>query len=606
MRNKITETEYKMMESYRNWYAWQDTPSNDCKSIPVRDVLEEWEDAKGDLFQLLGNELIVTKPVSFEKDIHELQDDMCDMFDKYRCRNSETRINRQGWVFIDNLRDWVNKTFPLHYYYIWDEDEVTPQQKAENEINEPIRNGLNSLVNFKTLTRNSYEGDNFTVTLPNGKPYTVRKGCKPLKPLAKIADAFNLEGFEDFRICHSQVLNQKALRGDLSLSIHPLDYWTMSDNDCGWDSCMSWENNGGYRQGTVEMMNSPCVIVAYLNASEPMTIGSRDEWEWSNKKWRCLFIAHKNMIVSVKGYPYKNEDLTKITLNWIKELAEKNMGWTYWQNEPEEFKYGKYFCNPNYIDEDEEGFKISFQTENMYNDIGSTTPFIYLSNDLYRKNVPEYRKGSPTIYYFNFSGASQCMSCGKTNFDLDGESCLVCNDCEQVMRCHECGERIWEDSAYWIGDTRLCECCYDNLTSRCSECEEDFFTDDINAFRIMLPITEEVKEFLDNEHPFYISNLQHSITLAEISMCDNCIREFAKGSLKSGGKVYEFRNEYGGWVYGVYADDIIKEELGCYLPRSIYQPFDEGKTYLEIAQKHCGRWDYTKISDIRESSYFSN
>ena len=33
---------------------------------------------------------------------------------------------------------------------------------------------------------------------------------------------------------------------------------------------MSWADYGCYRQGTVEMMNSPLMVVAYLTAEEPM------------------------------------------------------------------------------------------------------------------------------------------------------------------------------------------------------------------------------------------------------------------------------------------------------------------------------------------------
>ena len=46
----------------------------------------------------------------------------------------------------------------------------------------------------------------------------------------------------------------------------------MSDNNSGWESCMSWRNNGCYRRGTVEMMNSPYVIVAYLMLEELVSV----------------------------------------------------------------------------------------------------------------------------------------------------------------------------------------------------------------------------------------------------------------------------------------------------------------------------------------------
>lgn len=302
VRNKITEAEYKMMNNYRDWYVWHESKPADYNAASIRDILEEWENSNQNLYQLLGRELIISKEISFSKSKEELTTEMAIMFDPYEECN--TRQNREGWKFIKAYKDWIQKTFPIHYSPYWDERDLTTEQTEHNSRVRAIIGSLNSLVYSDVLAENVYNGSDFTITLPNGKDYMIRSGCKPMKPLAKIAEAFSVEGFEDFRICHSQVLNQKKTSGDLVLSIHPLDYWTMSDNECGWESCMSWRDDGGYRQGTVEMMNSPCVVVAYLNAKDPMMLDYHNNFTWSNKKWRCLFIVDKNVILSIKAYPY--------------------------------------------------------------------------------------------------------------------------------------------------------------------------------------------------------------------------------------------------------------------------------------------------------------
>ena len=151
----------------------------------------------------------------------------------------------------------------------------------------PSYNTLN-LVNHRNLATNSYSiGEPFEVNLPDGKILKVQKGTKPLRVLAKMAQAFNLEGFEEFRLTHSRILNQKKMTGELCLSIHPMDFMTMSDNNSNWESCMSWSDYGCYRRGTVEMMNSECVVVAYLRAKEDMKVS--EDLYWNNKKWRCWF-----------------------------------------------------------------------------------------------------------------------------------------------------------------------------------------------------------------------------------------------------------------------------------------------------------------------------
>ena len=160
---------------------------------------------------------------------------------------------------------------------------------------------------------------------------------------------------------HSRILNQKYMDGELCLSIHPLDYMTMSDNDNNWDSCMKWNGVGDYRCGTVECMNAPNVLIAYLhNPDHPMNPFTFKDWKWNSKKWRELFIVNEEVISEVKGYCFQDESLTNTILMWIKELAEKNLGWTYdndeiniqetipWENDADmcfRFYPGKYMYN---------------------------------------------------------------------------------------------------------------------------------------------------------------------------------------------------------------------------------------------------------------------
>jgi hypothetical protein len=105
-----------------------------------------------------------------------------------------------------------------------------------------------------------------SVPLKDGKVLKIRNGSRPMRSIRKIAESYGIEGFEHFMNKHSECLNQKSLKGTVHMSIHPMDYMTMSDNNEGWESCMSWANDGCYKQGTVEMMNSPCAVVGYLES----------------------------------------------------------------------------------------------------------------------------------------------------------------------------------------------------------------------------------------------------------------------------------------------------------------------------------------------------
>ena len=163
------------------------------------------------------------------------------------------------------------------------------------------------------------------------KPLELKSDMKLMRMMAKIVDWFELdkEAFEQFRILHSRVLNDRMINANITLSIHPLDYLTMSDNACDWESCMNWYQGGDYRLGTVEMMNSPVILEAYVESEHPYCPIDRDNRTWSNKRWRCLYIVNKDIITEIKQYPYNNIYLRDYVLNKIKQLAEQNMGWHY-------------------------------------------------------------------------------------------------------------------------------------------------------------------------------------------------------------------------------------------------------------------------------------
>ena len=136
------------------------------------------------------------------------------------------------------------------------------------------------------------------------------------------------EEYEAFRIWHSMLFNSAKMTGNLCLSIHPLDYITMSENDEGWSSCMNWHDEGCYRRGTIEMMNSKYVLVAYVK-SENNEIYMGNDNHWNSKKWRSLFYLDKDIITSIKGYPYQHPALVKVIIEKLEELAEANLGYMY-------------------------------------------------------------------------------------------------------------------------------------------------------------------------------------------------------------------------------------------------------------------------------------
>jgi hypothetical protein len=445
MINKLTEADFQAIDNYRKSYVEADS-GDFCKS---QYLLGLWDEAKS---QYLGNifkdELIITKPVEFKESVTEIETKMNKMFRDKRISN-----------FCREIKD----CFSIPYETSWD----APERNVYRLICDLFNPYLLSENRVSSYAFECAGSSTIAVPLKDGKELKVQKGAKPMRVLSKIVESYGIgvevdedgvSDFEYFRRKHSLALNQKRLTGDLCLSIHPLDYMTMSDNDEGWSSCMSWMDGGEYKQGTVEMLNSPNVVVAYLAADDRKIKWSRDN-EWNSKKWRCLFIVDKDFIVNVKCYPYHNDELVKSA---IKEIA-KLSGWGDVEPAPYDFynKYCEYHPNGRYKDVkpfEIDGHKVmvEFRTGAMYNDFG-TNHWIAVN-----PNAPE----EITNFDYFYSGSPQCMWCGTSDSDIVGydydTGSLACADCNPSCYCENCDCRVSPDELIETADGyRVCEYCFD-------------------------------------------------------------------------------------------------------------------------------------------------
>lgn len=455
--DKLSEKEKAMIKSYI-----EDNAANNGQHMPLKAdlsyILREWNANKGYLYNMLGNQFQISKDIEFEADFDELYEKVSkNCFDAY----TSEEVGKHSYAFYEK---WLN-----HFVY-------STSHQYESKLYE-VRDQLAYMLDTTNLVSNVWNRSSFSVPNPKNpeKPIRVSTGCKITKMIGKIAAAYDLPYFEDFRIKHSQALNQKKLKGRLTLSIHPLDYMTMSDNECDWSSCMSWKEDGCYRQGTIEMMNSPMVLVAFLeSANNPMAIpltNGESEY-WNNKKWRELFIVNNNIICEVKSYPYRNKYITGEVLNWLKELDNKVRS-KYWINqtneedkstEYEDYWSEKYhafdvFNNPSgseYVVEHQITVKPS--TTLMYNDF----------NKGHLGYFPRYVENKPsTKIKFCYSGKSECMICGAAgeDFSWDSEGDTLCLNCSGYRKCDICDDRIYDEDFYEVDGEILCETCYEYDTN---------------------------------------------------------------------------------------------------------------------------------------------
>lgn len=501
-------------------------------AVSLEYLMRYWNNEKQNLYKMLGDNFIISKRVSYTRSAEAVDNDYCAYIGNY---------NAPGREFCDKLK--------YKFSFTRKNGDLTQDDFFE----------LADIFSCEMMFSNIYSGN--TITLTHGDDtFVCNKGAKLSRMLGKLAKFYGIDEaiYEKFRVAHSMFLNQKNIQGDLCLSIHPLDYMTMSDNDCGWESCMNWMSGGEYREGTVEMMNSPYVVVAYLRSDKDMNLFYRDNEDerWNNKRWRELFIIHKDMIIRIKPYPYECEDLDSICLKWLKELAEHNLGWGPYTDHLNKI----HNHSDNQIGELNRIIRVDLDTDYMYNDLYNEHD-AYISLNLEKNNIS-----------FNFSGVSECMNCGEPFGeemfdDKDNNACqLICYNCSGLARCCACSEFISTDSAYWVDGKCYCEYCHDEHVGTCPGCEEEHDYDDMDLIRV------EVGD---------------RITGFGCSFCESCLnKKDVMTKYISTGKTYE-QNDLWNTIKYVKARDLTEDG------KEVFGIDDEDIERLENDQK-----DSSKIAHL--------
>ena len=451
--NALTENDKTNIFEYLLWNS-HNCGADEPYDRESKKVLSYWDKAKEHLFELLGNNLILSKKISvpFVKEVAEEE-----FYRNQTIQNFLNHIRRLSSVYSQSYHDWywlsaAQKEETSLIHWLSDNNQFAKRCSDFEETSWYVTSLLrNTILDASGIldqkidwSQNEFKSNVCYIPYSDTESIKITKGEKTMKVIGKLVrNCFPslIDEYEEFRIAVSRLFNTSGISGDLCLSIHPLDYMTMSDNEANWSSCMSWKDEGEYRCGTVEMMNSASVVVGYLKSEN--TEMERGKARWNSKKWRCLFIVTRGAVVSVKGYPYANETLTKECLAWLKELYNNCPAY----NDcalPEEVAT----LDSPYINE--------FRTNYMYNDFGTTTHYGYMSEDFY-----EFCKNG---FGFNYSGVLNCMSCGEP-WDVDGYDSRTRNvNCQD---CHPTDEddddeydETWDDySGEYINTDDATEVC---------------------------------------------------------------------------------------------------------------------------------------------------
>lgn len=563
---KLPQEEVHLLSEYLAFYSG---------GTPLREermdyFLRFWEEAKLPFYQMFGEQFIIKKEVMFEKPTSALALEMDEVF-------YAPLVAR----FIDVYRQRVRVISKDDYI---------------------LRNNLFTFVNSSDidLVTNEYQGKSFIIPgscTVTGRPLQVNQGCKLVRMLGKITEALGIkveakvcadcgqimyddthfcpfcggqvklmDGYEAFRLAHSLVLNQKVIRGNLCLSIHPMDFVTMSDNACGWSSCMSWVEEGDYRLGTIEMMNSPCVVVAYVEAKDDMSLC--DDYKWNNKRWRQLLIVNKEIILGNRQYPYTSDVLQREAMKWLREMCQEVERWGPYSEDIHRIRNNTW----NTLSE-EDSVEFDITCDFMYNDVNGRDCLAYIA--------PSYFKGLD-YYSLCFSGPAVCTDCGDV-IPYDGgfdASCVQCNACNGTWKCACCGDHFHDDY-YEVNGLPYCEDCFYEITDLCEICDDR--------------VTETTPVYIqctNTQNEEIIRSFNYSFS---VSACDDCLSRPSFYLDDFGPLIEVFNDDWGCYCKAFDISNLSDAALRCL---DYY-----GENFILLQQMRDAKSDEERLSLIRKLFY---
>lgn len=347
--------------------------------------------------------------------------------------------------------------------------------------------------------------------------YTTNKGVK-IKAGSKLVKAFkhffekDSRSLIDIQNEASRIIQEDKVEGKLCLSVHPLDYLSLSENTYNWRSCHALD--GEYRAGNLSYMMDNCTVICYLKGEEDVCLPGfcTNEVRWNSKKWRVLIHISEDwrMVISGRQYPFESKTGIDLVLKQLLPTLEKftiesdrfgrTLRWSEWQDEileSYELKSGfKLFFNHGYIPICEElvpldkVVKVGDGAKN-YNDVLYSSCYKPIYAFKYVPNYWEPEIGSImtdiNTTKFTIGEYTFCLRCGEEEC-ITGADSMLCESCEfafghsendMFTHCDNCGCRMYADDGYYVGDEIVCRDCFDRHCQTCDVCGETDYKENI-------------------------------------------------------------------------------------------------------------------------------
>ena len=294
----------------------------------------------------------------------------------------------------------------------------------------------------------------------------------------------------------SRIIQKDKVSGILCLSVHPLDFLSVSETTYKWRSCHALD--GEFRMGGLSYMVDGSSVVCYLRSTnnEQQLPHFPTNVKWNSKKWRVMihFSKDEKMIMAGRQYPFSSEEGLNLILNKLLPSSGIYGKWTEWDNSKiNSFKHNNGKISNLFDDYIVIGGellpirKVVKDAKNSlhFNDLLQSnyySPYYsYRVNDFSFSSHLPYKETNPKTTTFLIGGEVKCFYCEEEPITLHGVMrCIPCEEKygteenEYFTFCDDCGARIYEGNIYHIRDAEydsiiVCEDCAKKY-NRCEQC----------------------------------------------------------------------------------------------------------------------------------------
>lgn len=344
------------------------------------------------------------------------------------------------------------------------------------------------LCNFITANKASFYEN--TVSVPQGNAVVGMKLLKAFKYFLT-----KDEGLIWAQDTASKYIQKNKTEGTLCLSVHPLDFLSLSESVSDWRSCHALD--GEYRNGNLSYMLDSCTFICYLKSDEDVILPHFPRSvPWNSKKWRVLmFLSEDNeLLIAGRQYPLKIEGIMDALLkNFMPTSGLLDGEYTNWlASIPKNFNaegFGAAYMPSGYMRMGKELIEIS----KFYQRNPNTCEFddVLLSSD-YSPIYAVKKKYSWQFSRFDnntvikVGGPTKCLLCG--DFAMEGTDTMMCESCELEYGsanndfftfCNNCNSHIYTDTSFDVEGDTLCGYCTDRLASECEDCQYLFYDENL-------------------------------------------------------------------------------------------------------------------------------